>query len=103
MKIASAIVVLVLGLTSPVAAAGSTVALSDPNPGTQHGANSIATAEKHGFGAELRLRATMLQGPGSDVAQAVAKGEVDMGVTPIREILPVPGASLGGEIPADFM
>ncbi len=45
----------------------------------------------------------MIQGPGSDVAQAVAKGEADMGVTLISEILPVPGASLGGEIPADFM
>ena len=51
----------------------------------------------------MRLRAKMIQGPGSDVAQAVAKGEADMGVTLISEILPVPGASLGGEIPADFM
>jgi molybdate transport system substrate-binding protein len=33
----------------------------------------------------------------------VAKGEADMGVTLISEILPVPGAALGGEVPADFM
>jgi molybdate transport system substrate-binding protein len=83
--------------------AAKTVALSDPSAGTQLGATFIATAEKHGFGAEMRLRAKMIQGPGSDVAQAVAKGEADMGVTLISEILPVPGASLAGEIPADFM
>ncbi len=83
--------------------AAKTVALSDPSAGTQLGATFIATAEKHGFGAEMRLRAKMIQGPGSDVAQAVAKGEADMGVTLISEILPVPGVSLGGELPADFM
>ena len=83
--------------------AAKTVALSDPSAGTQLGATFIATAEKHGFGTEMRSRAKMIQGPGSDVAQAVAKGEADMGVTLISEILPVPGVSLGGEIPADFM
>src|SRR6195256_623728 len=83
--------------------AAKTVALSDPSAGTQLGATFIATAERHGFGAEMRARAKMIQGPGSDVAQAVAKGEADMGVTLISEILPVPGAALGGEVPADFM
>ena len=53
--------------------------------------------------AEVRSRTKLIPGPGSDVAQAVAKGEADMGVTLISEILPVPGASLGGELPADFM
>src|SRR5262252_7210047 len=83
--------------------AAKTVALSDPKAGTQLGATFIATAEKNGFGAELKSRAKMIQGPGSDVAQAVAKGEADMGVTLISEILPVQGAALAGELPADFM
>jgi molybdate transport system substrate-binding protein len=83
--------------------AAKTVALSDPNAGTQLGNTFIATAERHGFGAEVRSRMKLVLGPGSDVAQAVAKGEADMGVTLISEILPVPGASLGGELPADFM
>jgi molybdate transport system substrate-binding protein len=83
--------------------AAKTIALSDPSAGTQLGATFIATAEKHGFGAEMRARAKMIQGPGSDVAQAVVKGEADMGVTLISEILPVQGASLGGEVPADYM
>jgi molybdate transport system substrate-binding protein len=83
--------------------AAKTVALSDPNAGTQLGNTFIATAERYGFGAEVRSRTKLIPGPGSDVAQAVAKGEADMGVTLISEILPVPGASLGGELPEDFM
>jgi len=83
--------------------AAKTVALSDPKAGTQLGATFIATAEKNGFGAEMHARAKMINGPGSDVAQAVAKGEADMGVTLISEILPVSGASLAGELPANFM
>src|SRR6266852_5497769 len=73
--------------------AARTVALSDPSAGTHFLVTDTATTEKHGFGAEMRSRAKMIQGPGSDVAQAVAKGEADMGVTLISEILPVPGVS----------
>ena len=80
-----------------------TVGLSDPSAGTQLGATFIANSEKAGFGAELKSRAKMINGPGSVVAEAVAKGEIDMGVTLISEILPVQGASLAGEIPGDFM
>jgi molybdate transport system substrate-binding protein len=80
-----------------------TVALSDPKAGTQLGVTLTGVADKQGFGAELRSRTKWILGPGSDVAAAVAKGEADMGVTLISEILPVEGASLGGELPADFM
>ena len=83
--------------------AAKVVALSDPSAGTQLGATFIATADKHGWGPEMRSRAKMINGPGSDVAQAVAKGEADIGVTLISEILPVSGVTLGGEIPADYM
>jgi len=83
--------------------AAKTVVLSDPKAGTQLGATFIATAEKNGFGTELKSRVKMIVGPGSDVAQAVAKGDADMGVTLISEILPVQGAALAGELPADFM
>jgi molybdate transport system substrate-binding protein len=82
--------------------AAKTVALSDPSAGTQLGATFIANSEKAGFGAEMRSRAKMINGPGSDVAAAVAKGEADMGVTLISEILPVQGASLAGEASGGF-
>jgi molybdate transport system substrate-binding protein len=97
-----------LDLASPEAIkravlAAKTIALSDPKAGTQLGATFLANAERLGFGPELRARAKMIMGPGSDVAQAVANGEADMGVTLISEILPVAGASFAGELPAYVM
>jgi len=83
--------------------AAKTVALSDPKAGTQLGATFIAAADRLGFGADLRSRTKLILGPGSDVAEAVARGEVDFGVTLISEILPVTGAALGGELPSDIM
>src|SRR5499427_4053353 len=80
-----------------------TVALSDPRAGTQLGATFIGAADRLGFGADLRSRSKLILGPGSDVAAAVAKGEADMGVTLISEILPVAGAALAGELPPSIM
>jgi molybdate transport system substrate-binding protein len=80
-----------------------TVALSDPKAGTQLGATFLGVAERLGFGADLRSRAKLILGPGSDVAEAVAKGEAELGVTLISEILPVTGVALGGELPANIM
>jgi molybdate transport system substrate-binding protein len=79
------------------------VALSDPKAGTQLGATFTTVAERLGFGTELRSRVKWIPGPGSDVAAAVARGEADIGVTLISEILPVAGAALGGELPPDVM
>ena len=80
-----------------------TVALSDPKAGTQLGATFIGAADRLGFGADLRSRTKFILGPGSDVAAAVARGEADLGVTLISEILPVTGVALGGELPPDIM
>jgi molybdate transport system substrate-binding protein len=79
------------------------VALSDPKAGTQLGATFLGVAERLGFGADLRSRTKLILGPGSDVAEAVAKGEAELGVTLISEILPVTGAALGGELPPSIM
>jgi molybdate transport system substrate-binding protein len=80
-----------------------TVALSDPKAGTQLGVTFISIADRLGFGADLRARTKLIPGPGSDVADAVARGEAELGVTLISEILPVTGAALGGELPSDIM
>src|SRR5262252_3863362 len=80
-----------------------TVALSDPKAGTQLGATFIGVADRLGFGADLRSRTKLILGPGSDVAEAVARGEAELGVTLISEILPVAGVALGGELRADVM
>jgi molybdate transport system substrate-binding protein len=80
-----------------------TVALSDPKAGTQLGATFTGVADRLGFGADLRSRTKFILGPGSDVAEAVARGEADLGVTLISEILPVTGVALGGELPPSIM
>ena len=38
---------------------------------------------------------------GDDVSQAVSRGEAELGVLPLSEILPVPGVELAGAFPAD--
>jgi molybdate transport system substrate-binding protein len=83
--------------------AARTVALSDPKAGTQLGATFTGIADRHGFGADLRSRTKLVPGPGTDVAEAVARGEADIGVTLISEILPVAGVALGGEVPSEYM
>src|SRR6267378_4297425 len=80
-----------------------TVALSDPKAGTQLGVTFIGVADRLGFGADLRSRMKLILGPGSDVAEAVARGEAELGVTLISEILPVTGVALGGELPSNIM
>jgi molybdate transport system substrate-binding protein len=80
-----------------------TVALSDPKAGTQLGVTFTGAADRLGFGTDLRSRTKLINGPGSDVAAAVARGEADLGVTLISEILPVSGAALGGELPPNIM
>jgi len=49
-----------------------------------------------GLKAKSKLTAT-----GEEVGEAVARGEVEFGVLPLSEILPVRGAELGGMFPAD--
>ena len=83
--------------------AAKTIALSDPKAGTQLGATFLGAADRLGFGTEARSRTKLILGPGSDVAEAVAKGEADLGVTLISEILPVPGVALAGELPSTIM
>jgi molybdate transport system substrate-binding protein len=83
--------------------AATTVALSDPKAGTQLGVTFLGAADRLGFGADLRSRTKLIPGPGSDVAEAVSRGDADLGVTLISEILPVAGAALGGELPPGIM
>jgi molybdate transport system substrate-binding protein len=83
--------------------AAKTMVLSDPKAGTQLGATFLGAADRLGFGADARSRTKFILGPGSDVAEAVAKGDADLGVTLISEILPVPGVELAGELPSTIM
>ena len=82
--------------------AATSVAVSDPKAGTPLGAAIVRLAERLGFGEEMKSRAKYIMGPGTAVSAAVAKGEAEIGITLASEIVPVPGVSLGGELPADM-
>ena len=59
---------------------------------------SIITAifERFGIAADMQAKTRLVPG----AAEAVAAGEADMGLTQISEILPVPGTTLVGPLPA---
>ena len=75
------------------------VGLSDPKAGTNLGEDIIAAATRLGFGEDLRSRAHFVNGPGSVVSAAVAKGRPDAVITLVSEIITVEGVTFTGLIP----
>ena len=76
-----------------------TVGLSDPKAGTNLGMDIIAAATRLGFGEDLKSRAHFIEGPGSVVSAAVAKGHPDAVITLLSEIITVEGVTFTGVIP----
>lgn len=75
------------------------VGLSDPKAGTNLGNDILAAATRLGFGADLQSRAHFVDGPGSVVSAAVAKGHPDAVITLVSEIITVDGVTFTGLIP----
>ena len=75
------------------------VGLSDPKAGTNLGNDIIAAATRLGFGDDLKSRAHFIEGPGSVVSAAVAKGHPDAVITLVSEIITVDGVTFTGLIP----
>ena len=75
-----------------------TIALTDPNGGGNTGRYFMGVADRLGVGAELKAK-TKLYHHGGHVSQGVAAGEADFGITVISEIVPIPGADVGGALP----
>jgi molybdate transport system substrate-binding protein len=70
---------------------------------TKEGASGVAFAsliERLGLAADLRSR-IRLTTSGEETGEEVARGDAELGVLPISEILPVKGAALLGSFPAD--
>lgn len=82
--------------------AAKSIALSDPKAGSPIGTYFMGVADRFGFGSELRARMILIQGGGVAVAEAVARGEADMTVTLMSEILAVKGAEVAGPLPAEL-
>lgn len=80
--------------------AAKAVAYIDPKSGGSSGIYFDGLIDKLGIGAEVRAKAKLQAG--GYVADLVAKGEADLAVHQISEILPVKGVVLVGPLPADI-
>ena len=80
--------------------AAKSVAYIDPAAGGSSGIYVAALLDKLGIAAEVKPKAKLI--PGGAVAEHVAKGEAELGIHQISEILPVKGITLVGPLPAEI-
>ena len=76
------------------------VAYIDPKAGGSSGIYVAGLLDKHGLAGEVNAQAKLI--PGGAVAEHIARGEAELGVHQISEILPVKGVTLVGPLPADI-
>jgi molybdate transport system substrate-binding protein len=84
-----------------IATLGS-IGLSDPKAGTNLGLETLAQADRLGFGGDIRRKVRFFNGPGSAVSAAVARGETDSVITLASEIVPIPGVRFIGRLPVEM-
>jgi len=80
--------------------AAKSVAYIDPAAGGSSGIYVSGLLDKLGIAAEVKPKAKLI--PGGAVAEHVAKGEAELGIHQISEILPVKGVTLVGPLPAEI-
>ena len=83
-------------------AALESIALSDPKAGTNVANEVLAAAHRLGLGETLRARAIFIDGPGSVVSGAVARGHAQAVITLASEIAPIEGVRFLGRLPQDM-
>jgi molybdate transport system substrate-binding protein len=81
--------------------AARSIAHPDPRGGGFTGAHIGRMIERMGIAEAVKPKVKLMFAIGGGVA-AVAKGEVEIGLFNISEILPVPGAVLAGALPAEL-
>ena len=80
--------------------AAKSVAYIDPAAGGSSGIYVSGLLDKLGIGAEVKAKAKLIHG--GAVAEHIAKGEAELGIHQISEILPVKGIVLVGPLPAEI-
>ena len=80
--------------------AAKSVAYIDPAAGGSSGIYVAGLADRLGVAAEVKPKAKLI--PGGAVAEHIARGEAELGIHQISEILPVKGVTLVGPLPADI-
>lgn len=79
--------------------AAKSIVMVDPATGTS-GKHLAEVFQKLGVAEEIKARTTLL--PGGYVVELVGKGEIELGLHQITEILPVKGIKLVGPLPAEL-
>ena len=80
--------------------AAKSVAYIDPAAGGSSGIYVSGLLDKLGLAAEVKPKAKLI--PGGAVAEHIARGEAELGIHQISEILPVKGVALVGPLPAEI-
>jgi molybdate transport system substrate-binding protein len=80
--------------------AAKSVAYIDPKAGGSSGIYVAGLLDKLGVAGEVNAKAKLI--PGGAVAEHIARGEAELGIHQISEILPVKGVILVGPLPADI-
>jgi molybdate transport system substrate-binding protein len=81
--------------------AAKSIAIADP--GTQaDGRHLLAVAARLEANGALTLKMIPLKGADLDVVSAVVRGEAELGIARINEILATPEAALAGRLPEEF-
>jgi molybdate transport system substrate-binding protein len=80
--------------------AARAVAYIDPKAGGTSGKHFAGVLDKLGIAAQVNPKAVLV--PGGYAADRVAKGEADLVVHQISEILPVKGVKMAGPLPAEL-
>jgi molybdate transport system substrate-binding protein len=80
--------------------AAKSVAYIDPEAGGSSGIYVAGLLDKLGVAAQVKPKAVLIHG--GAVAEHIAKGEAELGIHQISEILPVPGITLVGPLPREI-
>jgi molybdate transport system substrate-binding protein len=80
--------------------AAKSIAYIDPAAGGSSGIYVAGLLDKLGIAAEVKGKSKLI--PGGAVAEHIARGEAEVGIHQISEILPVKGVILVGPLPADI-
>ncbi len=80
--------------------AAKSVAYIDPAAGGSSGIYVAGLLEKLGIAAQVNAKAKLI--PGGAVAEHIARGEAELGIHQISEIVPVKGVMLVGPLPPEI-
>jgi molybdate transport system substrate-binding protein len=81
--------------------AAKSIVYTDPALGSPSGVHFAKVLERLGIAGEMKAKSKLHDGTSFN-AELVAKGEIELAIQQISEILPVRGADLVGPLPGDL-